>query len=1550
MPSRDHAVSNLSKVNYLLQFVVENSPARIFWKDLDLRYLGCNTQFAKDAGFSRPDEVIGKSDFEMGWKEQAELYRADDFVVIKSGTPRLNFEERQTTPDGTQIWLNTSKVPLRNEKNQIIGVLGNYEDITARKVAEDALLHSKARLNATLDAIPDVMFEVGLDGTYYNYHSPHKDKSSLPPQDFIGKQVSDVMQPGAAAIVMDALQQAHKNDHASGILIEVNKPQGKCWFELSIARKEIHFEEGDRFIVISHDVTARKLAETALLKAGALQKAIFESANFSCIATDAKGVIQIFNVGAERMLGYTADEVLNQITPADISDPEEVVVRAKELSLEFDTLIMPGFDALVFKASRGIEDIYELTKVRKDGSRYPAIVSISALRDEQNTIIGYLLIGTDNTARKLIEDDREKLSQHLREYQYYTRSLFESNIDGLMTCDADGIITDINKQMEALTECTRNELIGSPFKNYFTNPEKAEAGINQVLRERKVTNYELILKARSGKETQVSYNAVTLYDRNRMIKGVFASARDITDQKRQEKELLEAKDFAENINLIKSDLIFKNQLVEDKLRETTDRLTLASKAGGVGIWDYDTVNNEVFWDDQMYLLYGTDRNQFRDALEAFNAGLHPDDIARSDADMQMALSGKKNYDTEFRVIWQDGTIHFIRALAIVERNVSGQPVRMLGTNWDITESRLAGEKLMESNNLLRLIIDTTPIRIFWKNRELLYLGCNTAFAKDANDASPADLIGKDDFQMSWKEQAELYRADDQMVIDTGTPKLSYDEIRTGPDGSTVWMRTSKVPLRNDAGGKIIGVLGIFEDVTANKKIEIALNEAKQHAESANLAKSDFVANMSHEIRTPMNAILGLAYLLEKAELSSDSFDLVHKISTAGRSLLGIINDILDFSKIESSKLEIEHEPFYLGDVIDNLVSITSINAGAKDVELILNPPPKEIGLLLGDRLRLEQVLINLASNAIKFTEHGVVTIDISVADEEDKRITLRFSVRDTGIGIPLEVQQKIFSPFSQADSSTTRRFGGTGLGLTISRKLVALMGGELAVTSEPGKGSEFWFTLIFEHESIVRLSAPEMENLDVLIAGDSAVSLEALRNVVQHLGWTATTFTSGEAILQHVTLGKDELSPTRIYLLDWKTPGGMDGLATAKAIRRMTRDGKNTFIIMVTAFARDDLLAQPDSHLADVVLTKPVTPSSLYNAIANALRLRDGGKTAPLPIANDQRLVGLCILVVDDSDINREVAQRIFAGEGAHVVLASDGLQAVEWLQSHATEVDIVLMDVQMPVMNGYEATQAIRRVPVLAELPVIALTAGNFMEIQRLADEAGMNGFIAKPFDVDVAIALIIKLTGHGEKTASIKVTRPDISHDMPGLAVGRGLSIWSDPSAYKRYLQKFVRDYADITQQLKLSEISVAASLAHKLKGGAGSLALLEVSEVAGELEQALRSDRDPSEYFMKLQSALETARKSIEIYAPVDDQSENVASDSFDLEQVATLLVQLLAACDSDSRSAVKPVLAELDQLLPRSDLAAIHKSMENFDLRGTEAATRVLANTLSISLGT
>ena len=390
----------------------------------------------------------------------------------------------------------------------------------------------------------------------------------------------------------------------------------------------------------------------ALLKTGALQSAIFNSANFSSIATDAKGVIQIFNVGAERMLGYTAAEVMNKITPADISDPEEVIARAKALSVELGTLIAPGFEALVFKASRGIEDIYELTYFRKDGSRFPAVVSVTALRDAQEAIIGYLLIGTDNTARKQIEEERQKLDQRLRDQHFYTRSLIESNIDALMATDPRGIITDVNRQTEALTGCTRDELIGAPFKNCFTDSTRAEAAINRVLAEGKVTNYELTARARDGKETIVSYNATTFHDRDRRLQGVFAAARDVTELKRYEQTLHQKNLELESSSRMKSEFLAN---MSHELRTPLNAI--------IGF-------SEVLRDG----LMGDMTDQQRGFIgDIFNSGNHLLSLINDILDLSKVEAGRMTLDLESVEV----SSLFVNSLSIIREKASARRIHLV---------------------------------------------------------------------------------------------------------------------------------------------------------------------------------------------------------------------------------------------------------------------------------------------------------------------------------------------------------------------------------------------------------------------------------------------------------------------------------------------------------------------------------------------------------------------------------------------------------------------------------------------------------------------------------------------------------------------------------------------------------------------------------------------------------------------------------------------------------------------------------------------------------
>src|SRR5436190_7813663 len=568
----------VDEIQNYAQNIVDTVREPLLILDATLRVQSANRAFYQTFHVS-PQETEGYLIYELGngqW-DIPDLRTLLEDIVPKSSVFD-DFELDHTFPAiGRRVMLlNARKLQAGHHGELLVLAMG---DVTERKQAEEALRKGGALQSAIVNSVNFSsiatdekgviqIFNVGAE-RMLGYAAAEVMNKITPadisdPQEVVGRakalslELSTPITPGFEALVFKA---------ARGIediyeLTYIRKDGSRFPAVVSVRALRDSEDAIIGYLLIGTDNTARKQAEEALRKAGALQSAIFNSANFSSIATDEKGVIQIFNVGAERMLGYTAADVMNKITPADISDPQEVVTRAKALSAELGTTITPGFEALVFKASRGIEDIYELTYIRKDGSRFPAIVSVTALRDAQGAIIGYLLIGTDNTARKQEEAERLLLDQRVQDQQFYTRSLIESNIDALMTADPRGIITDVNKQMEALTGRTRDELIGAPFKGYFTDPERAEAAIKLVLSEKKVTDFELTACSRDGKRTEVSYNATTFYDRGRTLQGVFAAARDVTERKRSEQALLEtnaeletAKFGAEKANLAKSDFL-----------------------------------------------------------------------------------------------------------------------------------------------------------------------------------------------------------------------------------------------------------------------------------------------------------------------------------------------------------------------------------------------------------------------------------------------------------------------------------------------------------------------------------------------------------------------------------------------------------------------------------------------------------------------------------------------------------------------------------------------------------------------------------------------------------------------------------------------------------------------------------------------------------------------------------------------------------------------------------------------------------------------------------
>lgn len=803
-------------------------------------------------------------------------------------------------------------------------------------------------------------------------------------------------------------------------------------------------------------------------------------------------------------------------------------------------------------------------------------------------------------------------------------------------------------------------------------------------------------------------------------------------------------------------------------------------------------------------------------------------------------------------------------------------------------------------------------------------------------------------------------------------KSTEDEIGQLADAFNGMLQTleHEIRERNSAEQAVRTLNAELEKRVAERTAELqvvnqTLINRTVDAEMANHAKADFLANMSHEIRTPLNAILGLAYLLGQKQLDGNALDLVKKIRNAGRSLQSIINDILDFSKIEAGRLEIEHIPFRLDDVLDNLAAIMASNVGDKDLELVIAPAPAIGAQLVGDALRLEQILINLTSNAIKFTAHGVISVGIGLISKQDNVAQLRFSVTDTGIGIAPDKQELIFSAFEQADISTTRRFGGTGLGLTICRHLVTQMGGEIGVVSESGRGSEFWFSIPFDYAPASGLARDEIASLEVLIVDDSEIARENLSLTARSVGWAAHDVSSGEAAIEMVNNKLGDKKTYDVLLVDWKMPG-MDGLTLATTIRKKMPDAVSPIVLMVTAFSREELLAQSDIDIVDGILSKPVTSSSLYNSVAEVLYRRGRGSIKGLKnIMGGQglRIPGVRVLVVDDSEINREVAQRILEDDGAIVSLANDGQAAIDWLHQHLDAVDLVLMDVQMPVMDGYEATRQLRALPQYAHLPIIALTAGAFKVHQEAAREAGMNAFVAKPFDVDELIFSIQNLT-HAKPglrgampLIPAVLAKPAYPENLPGIAIDKGMMVWKDLGIYRKFLFKFCSAYADSGHRLvgyyQANDHEAMGALLHKMKGAAGNLALFEIARVADEIDSA-KPMSDLSEPLKQLQIVLDITFSSIasladsETVGTKNEEHPTHQNSVIALDKVSALVAQLLQALDTDTPDQSNRLLADLALELPPHMLKQVVACVDDFDFRAAEVQVRHLLDELNIVL--
>ena len=921
--------------------------------------------------------------------------------------------------------------------------------------------------------------------------------------------------------------------------------------------------------VVMSDITERKQAEEALLKAGALQSAIFNSANFSSIATDAKGVIQIFNVGAERMLGYTAAEVMNKITPADISDPQEVIARAEALSVELGTPITPGFEALVFKASRGIEDIYELTYIRKDGSRFPAVVSVTALRDEQNAIIGYLLIGTDNTARKQVEAER----QHLIEIQEETnKQLQQANVtlrdseeklavtlnsigDAVITTDTEARVTLLNPLAEKLTGWTMAQAGGRPVSDIFhiINKETrhpATIPVMETLAQGTIQGLanHTVLIARDGSECDIADSCAPIRDRDGQVIGAVLVFRDVTGEYAAQQALRDS-----------------TALIQTILNTVEDGIVTLHAHGGI----VQTVNPaaermfgytaaEFIGQKFSLLIPELDQDQRNGSLEYYSAS----EEARAIGLGREVVGRRKDGST------------FPLEIAVSEMWLGGQRY-FTGILRDITARKQLDQRLRDHQFYTRSLFESNIDALMTTDPSGIITDVNKQM-EALTDCTRDELIGAP-FKNYFTDPE---RAEASIKLVLSEKKVTNYELTARTRDGKETVVSFNATTFYDRDRRLQGVFAAARDVTERKLLDQVLQEkttelenAKAVAEKANLAKSDFLSNMSHEIRTPMNAIIGMSHLALKTELTPRQRDYIKKIKRSSRHLLNIINDILDFSKIEEGKLTIEHTEFELEKVLDKVANLIAEKTSAKGVELVFDVDKNVPPILIGDSLRLEQILINYSNNAVTFTEHGEIDIIIRLKEQTDEDVLIYCAVRDTGIGLTEEQMGRLFQRFSQADTSTTREFGGTGLGLAISKKLAELMGGEVGVESELGKGSTFWFTARLGkgvgQQRKLALSA-DLQGKRVLVVDDNENACQVLGDLLGGMSFKVDQAESGQAAIGAVDRAEAQGMPYEIVFLDWQMPG-MDGNETARQLRELPLDFM-PHMIMVTAFGREEVI------------------------------------------------------------------------------------------------------------------------------------------------------------------------------------------------------------------------------------------------------------------------------------------------------------------------------------------------------------------------------------------
>ena len=874
------------------------------------------------------------------------------------------------------------------------------------------------------------------------------------------------------------------------------------------------------------------------------------------------------------------------------------------------------------------------------------------------------------------------------------------------------------------------------------------------------------------------------------------------------------------------------------------------------------------------------------------------------------------YAVEKRYIRKDGgTVWGLLTVSIV-KDKHGNPEYAVGMVQDITERKCAEEALRNEKTFTDSIIDSLPDYFFVLDSSGRYTRWNKNAGKALGYTSE-ELAGSLGVGHVAADERAFAASKLQEAFSKGTATAEIHLLTK--DGKAI--PHILTATRADIGGKDY-ILGVAVDITERKKMEAEVLQGRA-AEATAQAKAEFLANMSHEIRTPLNAIIGMAHLALRTDLDRRQRDYVQKMQNAGDHLLGIINDILDFSKIEAGKLRLETVDFQLDRVLDNVGALIAGQATEKGLEVVFDVGAEVPRALRGDPLRIGQVILNYATNAVKFTKTGEIVVRVRVGEESATDLLLRFEVRDTGIGLTEEQQAKLFRSFQQADMSTSRKYGGTGLGLAISKKLAEMMGGSVGVESQYGAGSRFWFTArVARATQDIQRFVPQIELRDqrVLVVDDNETARSVMSDILERMTFRADTAASGEQAVQAVLRADSIGDPYHIVFLDWHMPPGIDGIETARRIRALDLKLRPHFVV-ITAYGRAEVLQEVEKADIGITLVKPVSASLLFDTILHVLGKPVSEPETGKAVAQgkpDFAGTGARILLVEDNEINQQIAGEILQQAGFLVDTVGNGSEAVEAVQR--TTYDAVLMDVQMPIMDGYEATRRIRALEFPnTRIPIIAMTANAMAEDEKKSLAAGMDAHITKPVSPAVLLqTLAIWLepqsgAGSAPPEETIAHAGFPLADGLPGIDTKAGLrTVQGNSKLYLRLLLKFRNTQIHFEETFRAAQNDAdpraAARAAHTLAGVAGNLGAMEVYQAAKALEQGCIQHLSGEEIDALLKNAvlgLETVLNGLSQYQDMENRAAVSANpvNEADARSIFEQLRKLLEQDDTDAIGAAQ-----------------------------------------------